>query len=228
MERPSPGAGSWTASSRPAQPASRASSSRQRERRQAGGVGMPKAPGQWVSSYISLCQGPGEAAKASAKGDAGGRGRVSRGWKKAPVVPILWEPHHEQGAVMSFQGEQHPGVQTPTADSAGFRLNHTMLRVKDPEKALAFYSRVFGMSVLRRLDFEEMRFSLYFLAKLEEGERVPDDEGERTVWTFGQKGLLELTHNWGTENQIGRASCRERVEIWVVGMTLKRYSTLEW
>ena len=76
-----------------------------------------------------------------------------------------------------------------------------MLRVKDPEKALAFYSRVFGMSVLRRLDFEEMRFSLYFLAKLEEGETVPDDEGERTVWTFGQKGLLELTHNWGTENQ---------------------------
>ena len=39
---------------------------------------------------------------------------------------------------MSFQGEQHPGVQTPTADSAGFRFNHTMLRVKDPEKALAF------------------------------------------------------------------------------------------
>ena len=23
---------------------------------------------------------------------------------------------------------------------------------------------------------------------------------ERTVWTFRQKGLLELTHNWGAEN----------------------------
>ncbi|MBB3140482.1 lactoylglutathione lyase [Halomonas organivorans] len=102
---------------------------------------------------------------------------------------------------MSFTGEQHPGVKTPTGDTDGFRLNHTMLRVKDPEASLAFYSRVFGMRVLRRLDFEEMQFSLYFLAKLEDGDRVPEDVDERTVWTFGQKGLLELTHNWGTEDQ---------------------------
>lgn len=102
---------------------------------------------------------------------------------------------------MSFNGEQHPGVKTATGDTDGFRLNHTMLRVKDPEAALAFYSRVFGMSVLRRLDFEEMQFSLYFLAKLEDGDRVPEDTDERTVWTFSQKGLLELTHNWGTEDQ---------------------------
>lgn len=102
---------------------------------------------------------------------------------------------------MSFHGEQHPGVQPPTPDSDGFRLNHTMLRVKDPEKALAFYSRVFGMRVMRRLDFEEMQFSLYFLARLEPDEAVPEDEGRRTVWTFSQRGLLELTHNWGTEAQ---------------------------
>src|SRR5690554_1024073 len=102
---------------------------------------------------------------------------------------------------MSFTGEQHPGVQASTAESQGFRLNHTMLRVKHPEKALAFYTRVFGMQVLRRLDFEELGFSLYFLAKLEEGEAVPESEGERTVWTFSQRGLLELTHNWGTESQ---------------------------
>ncbi|MFP4138462.1 MAG: lactoylglutathione lyase, partial [Halomonas sp.] len=102
---------------------------------------------------------------------------------------------------MSFTGEQYPGVQAPSAETEGFRLNHTMLRVKDPEKALAFYSRVFGMSVVRRLDFEEMQFSLYFLARLEKGDAVPEDAGQRTVWTFGQKGLLELTHNWGTEDQ---------------------------
>lgn len=102
---------------------------------------------------------------------------------------------------MSFPGEQHPGVQAPTADSNGFRLNHTMLRVKDPEASLAFYSRVFGLRVLRRLDFEEMQFSLYFLARVDEGDEVPTDQGERTVWTFRQKGVLELTHNWGTEGQ---------------------------
>ncbi|WP_249978937.1 lactoylglutathione lyase [Vreelandella olivaria] len=102
---------------------------------------------------------------------------------------------------MSFQGEQHPGVAPVAPQTQGFRLNHLMLRVKDPERALAFYSRVFGMQVLRRLDFEEMQFSLYFLANVEADESVPEDPQARTTWTFSQKGLLELTHNWGTESQ---------------------------
>ncbi|AIA74669.1 lactoylglutathione lyase [Vreelandella alkaliphila] len=102
---------------------------------------------------------------------------------------------------MSFQGEQHSGVAPVAPQTQGFRLNHTMLRVKDPERALAFYSKVFGMQVLRRLDFEEMQFSLYFLANLESSDNVPEDTQARTAWTFSQKGLLELTHNWGTEDR---------------------------
>ncbi|WP_447956901.1 lactoylglutathione lyase [Vreelandella sp. EE7] len=102
---------------------------------------------------------------------------------------------------MSFQGEQHPGVVPAPANTQGFRFNHTMLRVKDPQTALAFYSRVFGMQVLRRLDFDEMQFSLYFLANVESDEQIPEDTRERTTWTFSQKGLLELTHNWGIEAQ---------------------------
>ena len=102
---------------------------------------------------------------------------------------------------MAFSGEHHPGVAPTPEETQGFRLNHTMLRVKDPERALAFYSQVFGMQVMRRLDFEEMQFSLYFLAKLEDGDTVPEDVSARTAWTFSQKGLLELTHNWGTEDQ---------------------------
>ncbi|MBR2513066.1 MAG: lactoylglutathione lyase [Halomonas sp.] len=102
---------------------------------------------------------------------------------------------------MSFQGEQHPGVAPVAPQTQGFCLNHTMLRVKDPERALAFYSKVFGMQVLRRLDFEEMQFSLYFLGNVDAGDNVPEETQARTAWTFSQKGLLELTHNWGTENQ---------------------------
>ena len=75
---------------------------------------------------------------------------------------------------MSFQGEQHSGVAPAAPQTQGFRLNHTMLRVKDPERALAFYSKVFGMQVLRRLDFEEMQFSLYFLANIESSDNVPE------------------------------------------------------
>ena len=73
-----------------------------------------------------------------------------------------------------------------------------MLRVKDPKRSLDFYSRVLGMRLLRRLDFEEGRFSLYFLA-MTRGEEVPDAVDERQRYTFGRQSVLELTHNWGSE-----------------------------
>ncbi len=102
---------------------------------------------------------------------------------------------------MAFSTETHPGVAAAPSDaSRGFTLNHCMLRVKDPAVALDFYTRLFGMRVLRKLDFPEMKFSLYFLHRAQEGETVPDDVGERPAWTFAQRGILELTHNWGTEN----------------------------
>ena len=102
---------------------------------------------------------------------------------------------------MSFTTEQHPGVigHTPTQTS-GFVLNHSMLRVKDPEISLDFYTRVMGMRVLRKLDFPEMKFSLYFLQIATAEDSAPADMGERTAWTFSQRGILELTHNWGTES----------------------------
>lgn len=100
---------------------------------------------------------------------------------------------------MAFTTETYPGVQAePPAPTRGFTLNHTMLRIKDPEVALDFYTRILGLRVLRRLDFPEMEFSLYFLAH-PAGE-VPEDTAERTAFTFAQRGVLELTHNWGSEN----------------------------
>lgn len=102
---------------------------------------------------------------------------------------------------MSFKTEIHPGVcQDPYRVSDGFVLNHAMLRVKDPAVSLDFYTRVFGLRVLRKLDFPEMKFSLFFLYRPAEGDAVPEDAGERTAYTFSQRGVLELTHNWGTES----------------------------
>jgi lactoylglutathione lyase len=74
-----------------------------------------------------------------------------------------------------------------------------MLRVKDPTVALDFYTGIMGMRVLRKLDFPEMKFSLYFLHRATD-DAVPQDTGERTAYTFSQRGVLELTHNWGTES----------------------------
>lgn len=102
---------------------------------------------------------------------------------------------------MTFNTEIFPGVHADAPPAAaGFTFNHSMLRVKDPAVSLDFYTGILGMRVLRRLDFPEMKFSLYFLAKLDDGEMPPEDVRERTEWLFCQRGILELTHNWGTES----------------------------
>ena len=87
-------------------------------------------------------------------------------------------------------------------ETDGYIFNHSMLRIKDPKRSLEFYSKVLGMRLVKKLDFPSMKFSLYFLGKHtdEEVKQIPTDSYERTVWTFRQKGLLELTHNWGAEN----------------------------
>lgn len=86
------------------------------------------------------------------------------------------------------------------AETDGFTFNHTMLRIKDPAKSLNFYRDVLGMTLLHQADFEGAEFSLYFLGKLQPGETPPEDAAERARWTFAQRGVLELTHNWGSEN----------------------------
>ena len=84
--------------------------------------------------------------------------------------------------------------------TAGFVLNQTMLRIRAPEPSIAFYTEVLGMTLLQKLDFAEMKFSLYFLAYLADGETVPADRVERAEFIFTRETTLELTHNWGTES----------------------------
>ncbi|MBT5009272.1 MAG: lactoylglutathione lyase, partial [Gammaproteobacteria bacterium] len=82
----------------------------------------------------------------------------------------------------------------PTSD---FILNQTMLRITDPKQSLAFYQDVLGMTLLDQFDFPEMSFTLYFMGY--PSSSIPTDPAERAKWIFDQTGLLELTHNWGTE-----------------------------
>lgn len=62
-----------------------------------------------------------------------------------------------------------------------FRLLHTMIRVKDLDKSIDFYSRHLGMKVFHRKDYPSGEFTLVFLGY--------GDEATSTV--------IELTHNWG-------------------------------
>ncbi len=83
-------------------------------------------------------------------------------------------------------------------DSAtqGFVFNQTMLRIAEPKRSLDFYTRVMGMTLIKRLDFEAMKFSLYFLAMGEDFSDISQDVTTRTAQTFGRPAMLELTHNW--------------------------------
>lgn len=90
-----------------------------------------------------------------------------------------------------------------TANPHGFTLNHTMLRIKDPDAALAFYCGVLGMTLLRKVDIEMAEFSLYFLGFTESEDEVPEDAKEAMQYVFSRQGVLELTHNWGTEEEEG-------------------------
>ena len=63
------------------------------------------------------------------------------------------------------------------------RILHSMLRVGDLDRSIAFYTEVLGMRVLRRNDYPDGKFTLAFVGY--------QDEKEGAV--------LELTHNWGID-----------------------------
>jgi len=65
-------------------------------------------------------------------------------------------------------------------DASRFRMLHTMIRVRDLDKSLDFYTRLLGMSLIRQKDYPSGRFTLAFVGY--------GDEAANTV--------IELTHNW--------------------------------
>jgi lactoylglutathione lyase len=62
------------------------------------------------------------------------------------------------------------------------RILHTMLRVGDLDRSIAFYTEVLGMKLLRRRDYPDGKFTLAFVGYGEESEGA----------------VIELTHNWDT------------------------------
>lgn len=78
------------------------------------------------------------------------------------------------------------------------RLLHTMLRVGDLQRSIAFYTDILGMILLRKKEYPEGKFTLAFLGY--------GDEKNHTA--------LELTHNWDTsEYDIGSGFGHLAIEV---------------
>ncbi|MCJ1230691.1 Lactoylglutathione lyase [Toensbergia leucococca] len=75
-------------------------------------------------------------------------------------------------------------------DTGSYRFNHTMIRIKDHAASLKFYKEIMGMTLLRTSENASNKFNLYFL-----GYAPPNPTS-----TSHHEGLLELTWNYGTEN----------------------------
>lgn len=63
------------------------------------------------------------------------------------------------------------------------RILHTMIRVGDLDRSLDFYTRVLGMTLLRKQDYPEGEFTLAFVGY------GPEET----------HAVLELTYNYGTD-----------------------------
>jgi lactoylglutathione lyase len=78
------------------------------------------------------------------------------------------------------------------------RILHTMLRVGDLDRSIAFYTEVLGMRLLRRNDYPAGKFTLAFLGY--------QDEREGAV--------IELTYNWGVSAyELGTAYGHIAIEV---------------
>ena len=78
------------------------------------------------------------------------------------------------------------------------RILHTMIRVTDLNKSIAFYIDVLEMKLLRQKDYPDGKFTLAFVGYGNESEEA----------------VIELTHNWDTnEYDIGNAFGHIAIEV---------------
>ncbi|KAF1950313.1 Glyoxalase/Bleomycin resistance protein/Dihydroxybiphenyl dioxygenase [Byssothecium circinans] len=90
-------------------------------------------------------------------------------------------PNHPPGP---YPPGQHitPPARAPSPSTSDYRLNHLMLRIKDPESSCRFYNDCFGLHVV--FIFNAGPWTIYYLG--------PRDVSMGNLGT--SKGLLELYH----------------------------------
>ncbi len=95
-----------------------------------------------------------------------------------------------------------PEAGTAAGADSGFRMLHTMIRVRDLDRSLDFYTRLLGMKLLRKKDYPSGEFTLAFVGY--------GDEKDNCV--------IELTHNWGQEEPYDLGSGFGHIALGVRGI----------
>lgn len=96
-------------------------------------------------------------------------------------VFVDWHPH-QVGINLGYQ----------------LKILHTMLRVGDLDKSIDFYTRILGMTLLRRNDYPDGKFTLAFVGYGPESEQA----------------VIELTYNWGVDKyDLGNAYGHIALEV---------------
>ena len=67
-------------------------------------------------------------------------------------------------------------------DTGRYRLNHSMIRVKDAQASLKFYQEALGMKLYRTNENPDNKFNLYFLG-------YPEGDPENQAY---REGIIEL------------------------------------
>ena len=77
-----------------------------------------------------------------------------------------------------------------TLSMPDFRLDHTMIRVKDLDRSLDFYTRILGMKIHSKTEYPEGRFTNTFVGY------IGEDEGTN----------IELTYNWDQQENYNKGN----------------------
>lgn len=111
----------------------------------------------------------------------------------------------EPGKFLPGGHNNDPPLPTPSA-TTGYKLNHMMLRIRDPVRSLHFYIDLLGMRTVFTMNAGP--FTLYYLGYPQSA----DDCADLPTWasktssfeTLTQTpGLLELYHVHGSERDVG-------------------------
>lgn len=96
---------------------------------------------------------------------------------------------------------------TPDSECAGWCMQQTMIRVKDPQKSLDFYTKTLGMRLISSAEFPQWGFTVYFVGYCDTMPTQPpsatDEQGQKDKFAYSMTvpGCIELTWNHGSETE---------------------------